>query len=65
MHHWGTGISGQAGIDGPVEVALQRMFAAEDVPLFAQGQCSITEAIETLERLALEWKLASRWKIRL
>ncbi len=43
----------------PVKVTLQRMFAAEDVLPFEQGQRSIADAMQTLERPALERKLTS------
>jgi len=43
----------------PVKVALQRMFATEGVLAFEQGQCSVTDAMQTLERSTLEWELAS------
>ena len=47
----------------PVIVALQRMFATEDVLLFEQGQRGVTEARQTLERLALEGRLTAQ-KVR-
>ena len=46
----------------PVEVALQRMFTAEDVLSFARGQRVTADAMQILERSTLEWKMmSSRW----
>jgi hypothetical protein len=47
----------------PVEVALQRKLTAEDVLSFMQGQRGVAKAVQTLERLALEWKLTSKWRV--
>jgi len=38
----------------PVKVALQRMFTAENVLSFEQGQRGVANAMQTLERSTLE-----------
>ena len=38
----------------PVEVALQRIFTAENVLSFMQGQPNVADAMQTLERLTLK-----------
>ena len=43
----------------PVEVALQRMFAAEDVLSFEQRWRGVADAMQTLERPTSEWKIMS------
>jgi len=48
----------------PVEVALQRKLTAEDVLSFMQGQRGVAKAVQTLERLALEWELTLKWRVR-
>ena len=47
-----------------VKVALQRVLAAEGVLSFEQGQRGVADAIQTLERPALEWKLTSKRHFR-
>jgi len=46
-----------------IEVALQRKLIVEDVLSFMQGQRGVAKAVQTLERLALEWKLTSKWRV--
>ncbi len=43
----------------PVKVALQRMFAAEDVLSLEQGQRGVADAMQTLERPTSKWKMMS------
>jgi hypothetical protein len=46
-----------------IEVTLQRKLIVEDVLSFMQGQRGVAKIVQTLERLALEWKLTSKWRV--
>ena len=40
-----------------VKVALQRVFSTENVLSFEQGERGVADAMQTLERPTLKWKL--------
>ena len=44
----------------PVKVALQRVFTAEGVLSFKRGQRGVADAMQTLERPTLEWRVTSK-----